>query len=356
MKKSDVHRIAWSEIPTGLGGILLKPELTPFTVYRILKDWFGPSYDGDDKVQWQFPLRVPNAYIIVRDYKIVSVSVELYPDDGDHEKAGAIGAEFIELLDKQKERVLKKIKEARLTAKSHMIFNPYSNYLYDAEQLLNRAKTLKETKQERPESPDADEDIIHKVVDELNEMLARENEVNALVRASFFLFMAAFEGLLNLIYELYLKPELRDKRVYDRLAREEIDLKVILAPTYCVCFGDEKLAFRADEFDRFQFIVGLRNNFVHANLTLHSKTAIVSEDRHLFVIGPDYVGKYQLSQHISGLTIQNIEFVQSTVNDMVQTILHTMSPEYRETFEYVMHRDSIQVHDRQGRMIVVIQD
>ena len=58
-----------------------------------------------------------------------------------------------------------------------------------------------------------------------------------LCRASFLLFIAAFEGFLNLLYELYLRPDLKDSRILGRLSREQIDLKILMAPVYCTCFA-----------------------------------------------------------------------------------------------------------------------
>ncbi len=44
-------------------------------------------------------------------------------------------------------------------------------------------------------------------------------------------------GFPKLIYDLYLRAELRDDRIVDRLSREQIDVKLRLAPVYCECFS-----------------------------------------------------------------------------------------------------------------------
>jgi hypothetical protein len=84
---------------------------------------------------------------------------------------------------------------------------------------------------------------------------------------AFFLLVASFEGFLNLIYELYLEPSLReDVRARDHVNRLPIDLKLRLAPLYCTCFKDKVLPV-GESFGRWQAVTNLRNNLIHANLS-----------------------------------------------------------------------------------------
>jgi hypothetical protein len=83
-------------------------------------------------------------------------------------------------------------------------------------------------------------------------------------QAAFFQLLIAAEGFLNLIYELYLKPELRDDRIAGRLTRDQIDVKLRLAPVYCDCFAGKPFDHRTAAFQNFQKLFRIRNDFVRA--------------------------------------------------------------------------------------------
>lgn len=349
MKKTDIQRVDERELDGKQRYALLKPTIPTYTIYSILKKWFGPSSEPEDKVQWQYNLRVPGAYLIVRDYKVATSSVEIYPDVED-DKAEQIGESFINLLAKEANSYTKKRQEVRRKAKSHIFLNPYSTYFFDAEQLLELAKKL-DTQQNSDTTPQ-NEDL--KTM--LNTYLSQRYQTNALIRASFFLFISAFEGFLNTIYELYLKPALRNKRVYDKLSREQIDLKINLAPVYCTCFVSDEILFADDLFDKFSYIINQRNDFIHANLTQHLKTAIIQEDGNTFLVEPEESGKYGLPMSLANLTIDNMEFIRSVMIDMTKAILDSMNRDDREIFEVAMNLEDFGVLEEDGKYTILMRD
>lgn len=48
-------------------------------------------------------------------------------------------------------------------------------------------------------------------------------------KSAFLMLLSSFEGFLNILYELYLQPELRSDRLFERISREQVDIKLRLA-------------------------------------------------------------------------------------------------------------------------------
>jgi hypothetical protein len=165
-------------------------------------------------------------------------------------------------------------------------------------------------------------------------------------------FIAAFEGLLNLIYELYAKPDLRDGRIYDRLAREQIDIKVRLAPLYCCCFGSKLVDHHSEPFKQFHSIANLRNDFIHANLTKPMKTPIVIEDELSFAVEQTSRDKNSLPKSIDALYPQDIQMVKDNIDQMVELLIEDMQPRFRHEFKKILGEEYIHVLVEDGELIV----
>jgi len=174
-----------------------------------------------------------------------------------------------------------------------------------------------------------------------------------LYRAAFFLYVASFEGLLNLIYEIYLNPALRDERIFNRLKREQIDIKLRLAPIYCTCFKHEVIDASTEEFHRFQYIVDLRNDFIHANITKPMKSSIVQEDDFVFWIDSEQSSKYGLPRDATELDQHHLKFVRRAILDMVKIILDAMKPRYKREFSQVIYDEAINVGIDDEEFIVI---
>jgi hypothetical protein len=157
--------------------------------------------------------------------------------------------------------------------------------------------------------------------------------------------------LLNLIYELYLKAELRDERIYERLSREQIDIKVRLAPLYCECFSKE-IDHNAEEFKRFHSIINLRNDFIHTNLTKPMKRPIIVEDNITFIIEHESRDKNGLPKSIDVLTGEDLEFIKENLDQMIDSLIESMKPRFRREFRNILEDDYIQIFIEDGEIIV----
>ncbi len=231
--------------------LLSVSDILPYETYLILKQQVGlphsESFD-EDKTQWQFLFKVQDAYVEVYDWKLTSFSIAVYTEDGKKESGERIAEAFYNLIKLHLPKVSGQLKLAIKEPKGMVLQNPYLIYYDSADKLLVLAEQL-ESLQYDPKLKGSSLNIV-------NDWLIQQNYLD-FCRSAFFLYLASFEGLLNLIYELYLRKELRDERIYERLSREQIDIKLRLAPVYCSCFKSSLIDHRSDEFKKFHTIVNL---------------------------------------------------------------------------------------------------
>lgn len=350
-KEEDIARICFRHA-------LFKPEdISPLNVYYILKDLVGPpNGDFDEtKSQWTYFLQVPDAKLEIYDWKLETWSIAVYVDVGDdvidefthlmngrksHQdvqkriselikpediaRAEKIGDEFLDLLRKLVPKFSSKISKVAAEAKRFVLQNPFALYYNSAEILLGKAKK-------------------------------NDDNSSDYCRSAFFLFIAAFEGLLNLVYELYAKPDLRDERIYDRLAREQIDIKVRLAPLYCSCFTNNPVDHHSEVFKRFHSIVNLRNDFIHANFTKPMKTPIVFEDGITFMVQQETRDKNGLPKSIEDLSPPDIQIVKDSIDQMTGLLIEAMQPRFRHEFRKILYEDYVPVLIDDGEVIVEVE-
>ena len=269
---------------------------------------FGAPNGGFDetKSQWCYHLRAPGAIIDVYDWKLESWSIEVYEQSNDEGKAQRIGTQFAHLLAKESNKHSAVIAKAAREATGYIFQNPYLLYYETGDELLARA-------------------VEGSIGDRI-----------FCCRAAFFMFISAFEGLLNLIYEMYLKPELRDERIRERLGREQIDIKVRLAPVYCECVSKDRIDHESDAFKRFHSVANSRNDFIHANITTPMKRPVVIEDRCTFIVEPATRDKQGLPRSVGDLAPSDIETVKKAIDALVTQLLGSMKPRYRREFSGVL--------------------
>lgn len=207
------------------------------------------------------------------------------------------------------------VKSIIASSNKSYIQNPYKIYSDSAKVLFEKAKTIQRN----------------------------HNELMAMLQASFFLTVTSFEGFVNLIYELYLDKDLsKENNVVDRINRLNIDLKIILAPYFCSCF--EKNVIENDEvFKKYRAIINLRNDYVHGNVVEPMRYVVHESDDLHFLINRDHQSQnaYGLPKNVSELKQEDIEFVQRTIEEMIDKIVTSMSPLYRMDFSTYLNKDYV---------------
>lgn len=297
----------------------------PYVVYRALKNQFGePNGSVNSYTQWSYELVMVGAMLRIQDWKLYGWTIEIYSDDKQKASADALMRNVVSLFNAEAARSGTLIKNLANNSKQFMLQNPYRIYFDSASNLLNIAEQSVDRQQR-----------------------------DILCRSAFFLFLSAFEGLLNLMYELYLKSSIRsNKDGRESVIRANLDQKILLAPVYCMCFSQEKMEFHNDAYDRYKAIRSLRNNFIHANMTQAMKTSVITEDEKIFLLEPNRVKEYELPLIVSNLSVAHIKFVQKTVEDMKNAIISAMSVHYRHDFAQALESDEIIVEQSEEQYLI----
>lgn len=326
------------------GGKYFKITNIPsYIVYSIIRDCIGDAgEEGDNDYEWYFNIKVGEFrfFLYEKDEFTAEFSVEQKGKEQNEKAINQVAKQFIELLSKQSGKYNARMKAAALKATGYVLSNPYATYFGDAEKLMKEAEELerKIARQENAGFPD------NEPFEVWHEKHTKNKELQpALCRSAFFMFVASFEGFLNLLYELYLKTSLRDERISGKLAREQVDIKLRLAPIYCQCFKTSEITFNGDEFHRFQYIVKLRNDFIHANLTSSMKIPYTSVDDYTFAIPIEKTGKYDLPFSLTNINTGHLNFVASTIKEVVQSVISSMLPRYKHEILQVLEYDEIYI-------------
>jgi hypothetical protein len=332
----------WHAIPRAY---LLKPDvLTPFEVYLILKDSFGDSNVADfdeDMSQWAYLLKFQNGYIHIYDWKFWTWSIAVHPLDGSEETGRVIAEGLLKQFEHLAQKNRPRLKAVSGNAKAYIIQNPFALYYQTATELLNLAQF---------DTRDWGSSRQMKIASARFGVYSKP----ALCRSALLLLLASFEGLLNLIYELYLKESLRDERIYERLSREQIDLKFRLAPVYCSCFGDAPIDPASDAFRNFQTLVNLRNDFIHANLTKSMRFPLITKDGLAFAISPfEKESSIGVPRNFGELQEQHLQQAKRIIDDAIDFVLKHMKPRYRKEFVTIMEDDNVSIEFEDGEWIVV---
>ncbi|MFA0718307.1 hypothetical protein AB4622_20120 [Vibrio splendidus] len=319
---------------------LIKSEsVTPFEVYLCLKEAFGlPNSEmfDEDKSQWMYALQTTDAYFEVYDWKQFSWSIAVYVKDKDYD-AYEVGSKFLKLVEHKAKSKKAQIKDRAKKPDGLVIENPYMIYRDTGDSVLNLARELSQ-------KTGFDGDSIN-----FNHYRQSED----LCRSSFLMYLSSVEAFMNLVYELYLKSDLREKRIYDRISREQIDLKIKLAPLYCECFSGDALSADNEVFKKYHSLVNLRNDFVHANVTKPMMTPIIQEDGFEFLINSDSTTSIGIPSSFNDFDIGHIELVKDITQNLVDYVIQTMTPRYRREIVQVLEHSHIQVEYENGQMYVI---
>jgi hypothetical protein len=315
-------------------------SLSPLEAYLGLKSLFGkPNREHIDptKQQWVFLLKTDGARIEINDWKLESWSIHIYEQNKDEARAKRLIKELERQIIQASAKHRALVSNLLKNPAGHVIENPFALYYRTARELLAIAEELRK---EHGNLPSAATKL-------------GDSTRYTLCRAAFFHLIAAVEGWLNLVYEVYLKAELRDNRIVDRLAREQIDVKLRLAPIYCDCFAGRPIDHTTEAFRNFNRLVNARNDFIHANVTTSMKTPVVSHDDMTFITSTENPENGIVPGLMSDLGIEDVQKIKAVVDDILAQTLASMKPRDRREFESVMHEEFINVEYEDGVPVIV---
>ena len=268
------------------------------------------------------------------DWKCVTWSIAVYEVNHDIARAESIIKELQQQVASASKVHRPSIGDLRKVPARHIIQNPFALSYNAAEELIEIAQQLADPFSTVPK-------------------LGNYQTPSTLSQSAFFQLFTAAEALLNLVYELYLKRELRDERISQRLAREQIDLKLRLAPIYCDCFTGTPIDYSTDAFRKFQRLVNARSDLIHANVTKSMRQPVVEYDDITFVLDAEDSADGVISTTLSDIGVDEVKSVNMTIDDIVNQILANMEPRYRAEFRSVIHEDVFEVAYEDGIPVIV---
>jgi hypothetical protein len=332
---------------------VLKPEINPYLVYIVLKQLFGESNDDsfdEDKTQWAWIFSYNDFHIEIYDWKLFSTSIAIYHKDSDKEKSQELAENINDLLVKLALHNKSKLKGQIKESKHKILENPFVTYYSTAESLLELAKFTHEMSMSNASA--ALDKILSGDSTFSEEGIDLSDKSNDLYRSAFLMFLSSFEGFLNLMYELYLKEELRTDRLSERISREQIDIKLRLAPVYCNGFKTKTIDYNDNRFKNFLRLVNLRNDYVHANLIKSLERYIINEDDHTFIIENEETS--EIPTNINELELKHVELAKKYIDEIVELVLESMEPKTKREFKIVISETEIQVIDEDGILIPLV--
>ncbi|HEY1772568.1 MAG TPA: hypothetical protein VGH91_05190 [Gammaproteobacteria bacterium] len=310
---------------------LLKPEgVSPYQAYSFLKETFGqPNSDefDDMKTQWQYALQSSDAYYEIYDWKVFTWSIGVYLREGAKKSGEELANELFKLFKAGAAKGKNALKEKLKHPDGLVIENPFFTYRETADSLYELLIEMQE-----PKKDEAGHLEFHHWWKHYD-----------LCRAAFIMYLSSVEGFINLLYELYLRKSLREKRIYDRIYREQIDLKIRLAPLYCECFSENVLDANSEEFKKFHSLVNLRNDLVHANLTKPMMSPVIYEDDIEFVIEVDSETTIGVPASFREFESRHVELAKTITGNLIKYVIASMRPRFRKEFSAVMDDELIKV-------------
>jgi hypothetical protein len=321
---------------------LVKPLLNPYIIYSILKKEFGVStnedYD-DDKSQWSYMFTYENFYVHIYDWKLYTTSIAVYhKEESSTTKSQNIANAIHGLLIKSAQQNKSILKNIVKYSQHKIVENPFVTYFKTAESILEVAKSLNE--QATNTMSKNLEELFKDHSPLINEVFV-EDKSSDLYRSAFLMYLSSFEGFLNLVYDFFLKPELKSERLKEKLAREQIDIKLRLLPLYCYGFKEKIINSEDERYKNYVRLVNLRNDFVHANLVKASEKYVVQEDEHLFIIEND--DDSLIPTNINSLELKHVEIAKTTITEIIDLVLESMNKIQAKRLKKVLYEEVIEV-------------
>ena len=156
--------------------------------------------------------------------------------------------------------------------------------------------------------------------------------------AAALLYAFSVDALLNIIYEIYITPEIRNnKELVMQIERMSPKEKWCLAPQLCTCFS-KPLRNDSPAYQKLSNLWNLRIQGAHGKIT---------EELRLYFVRKDGFGFPTTKKHSEYLTwydfdaYPDAEATKADVDAIVSELLNAMKPQLRKTFKEKLQQDDI---------------
>lgn len=329
--------------------ILVHPKsITPYYVYRFLRDRYGPpnipsEVHGDTfRVSWEYVLKGPRAFIAIHDWKLFSWSFSIrfsqspeqrtyeqltQYDDEARKDARILLAEIMQYLKKQKIPYHDKHSYQYL---QNIHLQSYSC----GEHFLSLHKKPKNNHIRIP------------ILAEVPHFIDYEDRYIAWAAA--MSFVLSVEGLFNIIYEIYLNPEIaRDKHLRNHVYRMSLTDRWLMFSLFCSCFSKD-LNRKSKGFESLSKLIKIRNYWAHSNIGEDQRDYIIEEDGLEFAVSKN--SKFwELS--LGNLDFSTVKKIRAYVDQVKLEILNAMKPNSKKSFSKVLEQGII-ILDKKGKLVI----
>ncbi len=143
-------------------------------------------------------------------------------------------------------------------------------------------------------------------------------------------YFIALEGFINLVYYAFLKENLKDLNLEQRL---DLELKILLMPGLCNGFREDFIDTQSDAFQGAKKLVKYRNQTLHAKVIDSMKDFTFLEDGFLYRVDMEKNLNTFLPVSRSRLTKEDVIKVKQIVDSMIEEIMTKMDDESRKLMD-----------------------
>ena len=316
-------------------------------LYRLLKDLFGPAdvitayskIKADATVsliplEWGFTFEPPNEmselfYIEIQKrtfcsqpYMIVWIKNDHNFSEIEKRKVADFALGFTKDLDEHlsQNKSLFNEKHCKEESQFLVIINIFAEKYEAGNILLNHAKKYDTTKDYKK----------LKIGEKVG-----IHETGTFYLGAITYYLMALEGFSNLLLELLLKPEFRDRDYHRITFKADLDLKLLSIPLYCFGFDKQGLTNRSAAYKKLLAIREFRNQTFHNRFTKTEdhKIYLFEEDNYSFYYEPmidkPLSSMEKLLPRSEFVRKKHAEFIKTAVDEIVNAVIDGMTEDYK---------------------------
>jgi hypothetical protein len=356
---NDFRRANSGEIMdySGHGILIHSPEgISPFVVYEFLKKYFGPSNLAlSDRTTWEYVLKGPRRYLRINDWKLHDWSIAIcFP-----QTAKSLSVQKASLGETRKcddearadanillQEIIKYAKTAKIpiTKHSHQIIENTYKLSYDyGEHFL--ASLEKPKTEDYSLMPEISKSFVHVV----------SFEDCSEAWAAIMAFILSVEAMFNILFEIYLKKEIReDEELRQHIFRLSLLDKWLLSASLCDCF-EKPLSRKSRGFQSLKRLKSIRNEWAHAIVSDETRTYFIRRDGLMFATKGSPI--YRESErahaypHMSSVDLVSAISVKKDADTLKSQILEAMKTNDRRRFKKALEEQYILL-SRKGKLLL----
>lgn len=352
----DFRLASMEEVSKYLGGhaiLVSSPRgISTFVVYKFLKEHFGrPNcvpemlVDVEEKIIWKYVLKGPRRFLSVYDWKLYTWSIGISLPWS--RNCRNVGFEEITKYDEEARsdanillgEIMEYAKTAEIPITEHsyqLIENTYKiNYSYGEHFLQS-----------------LDQPMNASTLPELAQSFGHFEvfEDCCIAWAAVMSFVISVEAMFNILFEIYLKKEIReDEALRQHIIRLSLPDKWLLFASLCTCFA-KQLDRRCRGYQSLKRLIGIRNSWAHATVSDEMRTFIIRKDKLMFATKRSPISK-DIHPSISAVDYALVRRTKEDVAAIKLEILSAMKTNDKRKFAKALEQHNI-VLSRKGTLSV----